>query len=77
MLPVPDHLWQGARRSPVPDTYRDIFRRSDAMARTWVDAVVDGRPCQPDLAEGARVQRLLEVAAESARTDSRLLPVEP
>ena len=77
VLPVPEHLWQGARRSPVPDTYRDIFRRSDAMARTWVDAVVDGRPCQPDLAEGARVQRLLETAAESARSDSRLLPVDP
>ncbi len=77
VLPVPEHLWQGARRSPVPDTYRDIFRRSDAMARAWVDAVVDGRPCQPDLAEGARVQRLLETAAESARCDSRLLPVDP
>jgi predicted dehydrogenase len=77
VLPVPEHLWQGARRSPVPDTYRDIFRRSDSMARTWVDAVVDGRPCQPDLAEGARVQRLLETAAESARSDSRVLPVVP
>jgi hypothetical protein len=47
------------------------------MARTWVDAVVDGRPCQPDLAEGARVQRLIETAAESARSDSRLIPVQP
>jgi predicted dehydrogenase len=77
VLPVPDHLWQGARRSPVHDTYRDVFRRTDAMARTWVDAAADGRPCQPDLAEGARVQRLVELAAESARSDSRLLPVDP
>ena len=75
--PSPSTSGRAHGASPVPDTYRDIFRRSDAMARTWVDAVVDGRPCQPDLAEGARVQRLLETAAESARADSRLLPVEP
>jgi predicted dehydrogenase len=77
VLPVPDHLWDGARRNPVHDTYRDVFRRGDAMTRTWVDAVADGRPCQPDLAEGARVQLLLEAATESARSDSRLIPVAP
>ena len=77
VLPVPDHLWQGARRSTVHDTYRDVFRRGDSMTRSWVDAAVEGRPCQPDLAEGARVQRLVELAAESAHADGRLLPAVP
>ena len=67
LLPVPEELWQGARRSPVHDTYRDVFRQGDTMARAWVSAVAAGRLCQPDLAEGARVQQLLDAAARQCR----------
>jgi hypothetical protein len=75
VLPVPDRFWQGARRSPVHDTYRDVFRKGDSMARSWVDAVADRRPCQPDFAEGARVQALVEAAIASAASDGRLIDV--
>jgi predicted dehydrogenase len=47
------------------------------MIGDWVDAVRDGRqldgPLVPDLAEGARVQYLLELATQSAAGDGRLL----
>ncbi|HET9600320.1 MAG TPA: Gfo/Idh/MocA family oxidoreductase [Acidimicrobiales bacterium] len=77
VLPVPDELWQGARRSSVHDTYRDVFRAGDSMTRAWVDAAADGRPCQPDLAEGARVQALVEAATASAASDGRQIAVDP
>jgi predicted dehydrogenase len=47
------------------------------MARAWVSAVAAGRPCQPDLAEGARIQRLLDAAAASAAEGGGLIDVAP
>ena len=74
---ISDASWQGAPRNTVHDTYRHIFRHTDAMTRGWVRAIVDRTPIQPDLAAGARVQRLLEIALESAASDGRQLPVPP
>jgi predicted dehydrogenase len=74
---VPEELWYGARRSPVHDTYRDVFRHGDTMARSWASAVAAGRRCQPDLAEGARVQQLLDAATRSAAQGGGLVDVAP
>ncbi len=57
----------------VHDTYRRVFREDHRMIGEWVDAVRDGRTVEPDLAEGARVQHLLDLAARSASGDGRLL----
>jgi predicted dehydrogenase len=77
VLEIPDDIWGGARRDRVHDTYRDVFRVNRSMIGDWIDAVRDGRPVAgplvPDLAEGARVQHLLELAAQSAAGDGRLL----
>ncbi len=73
MLPIPDDIWGGARRDRVHDTYRDVFRVNRAMIGDWIDAIRDRRPCEPDLAEGARVQRLVDLAQQSAAVDGRLL----
>ncbi|MEM9561840.1 MAG: Gfo/Idh/MocA family oxidoreductase [Actinomycetota bacterium] len=66
VLPIPDELWGDLRRSPVSDTYRDVFRTTSAMTRGWIDAVADGQPIQPDLDEGLAVQRVLDAAVASA-----------
>lgn len=76
-LPIPDDIWAGARRDHVHDTYKDVFRSSGAMVGDFVDAVRDGRPCDPDFDEGARVQHLLALALQSASLDGRLLPAAP
>lgn len=73
-LPIPDEHWRGARRDRVHNTYRDVFRSSGAMVGDFLTAVSDGHLCDVDFAEGARVQRLLELAGESASSDGRLLP---
>ncbi len=77
VMEIPDQVWGEARRDRVHDTYRDVFRVDRRMIGEWVDAVLDGRPVDgplaPDLAEGARVQQLLELAARSAAGDGRLL----
>ncbi|MGI9613532.1 MAG: hypothetical protein ACR2QO_11515, partial [Acidimicrobiales bacterium] len=74
MLPIPDEHWRGARQDRVHNTYRDTFRSSGAMVGDFLTAVRDGTSCEPDFAEGARVQQLLELADESASLDGRLLP---
>ncbi len=68
-LVIADSAWSGAPRSPVHDTYRYIFRRTEAMTRQWVTAIRDGRQVEPDFATGARVQELVAAAITSAATD--------
>lgn len=55
-LPIPDALWNGARRDTVHNTYRDVLRQQDNMAREFITAIVEDKPVYPDFAEGARVQ---------------------
>lgn len=70
-LPIPDEIWNGAPRDSVHDTYRHIFRRTDAMTRGWVDAVAAGTAIVPDFAEGLAVQRVLDAALASAEDGGR------
>lgn len=81
VMEIPDDVWGDARRDRVHDTYRDVFRVDRRMVGDWIDAVRDGRaldgPLAPDLAEGARVQQLLELAARSAAGDGRMLDARP
>jgi predicted dehydrogenase len=62
-------VWSGAPRDSVHDTYRHIFRRTEAMTRQWATAIADGRQLEPDFATGARVQELVAAAITSAATD--------
>lgn len=67
-LPVPDSVWQGARHDTVKDTYHDIFRDQDHMTREFITACAEGKQCQPDFREGARIQQLIEAAVASAKS---------
>lgn len=71
-LPIPDDIWGGLRRDSVHDTYRDVFRTTDAMARGWVKAVDRGHLIQPDLSAGAAVQELLDAAQVSSEHGTRV-----
>jgi len=68
VLPIPDDIWEGVRRDDVHDTYRDVFRRTEAMTRGWVTAVAEGRHVRPDFSDGLAVQRVIDAAAASAAT---------
>lgn len=72
---IPDEFWGGARRERVIDTYHDVFRSGDAMTRAWLDAVLEGRAIEPDLAEGARVQTLIDAAVASAASGGGFVDV--
>jgi predicted dehydrogenase len=66
-LPVPEDLWPGGGpRERVDDTLRAVFSTTDAMARGWVAGIAAGRPVEPDLAVGARIQELTDAALASA-----------
>ncbi len=71
-LPIPDDIWGGLRRESVHDTYRDVFRTTDAMARGWVKAVANDQPIEPDLATGATIQHLLDASLESSEHGRRI-----
>jgi hypothetical protein len=74
-LHIAEESWQGVRRDTVHETYRDVFRSTDAMTRGWVDAIVAGEAIEPSLVVGARVQALVDAAMESAANDGRQIPV--
>jgi len=58
-------IWNGLRTGTVHDTYRDVFRTTEAMTRGWVTAVAEGRAGEPDIAHGALVQRICDAALSS------------
>ncbi len=67
-LPIPDEIWNGVRRDTVHNTYRDVFRDTDAMTRGWITAIVEQRQIEPGFTEGHAVQRVIDAAAKSAAT---------
>lgn len=67
-LPIPEAIWQGARHDTVHNTYRDVFRTQETMARQWVSAIARGEPVRPDFADGAAIQRLMDAAKVSHAT---------
>ena len=69
------HIWNGLRTGTVHDTYRDVFRTTEAMTRGWLTAVATGTACEPDIAHGALVQRITDAAVASAARGGTLLPV--
>jgi predicted dehydrogenase len=71
-LPIPDHIWGNARRDHVPDTYKDIFRDHDFMARGFISAIANDTPVEPAFRDGARIQRYLEAALLSAKQGRRV-----
>ena len=68
LLPIPDDIWNGVRRDNVHDTYRDIFRGTDAMTRGWITAITEQRHVRPDFSDGLAVQRVVDAALDSAAT---------
>lgn len=71
-LPIPDDIWGGVRRTPVVDTYKDVFRTTDAMTRGWALAIRDGGRVQPDMQEGFAVQEVVEAALLSSAEGRRV-----
>jgi predicted dehydrogenase len=67
-LPLPDDVWGGARRDTVHNTYRDVFRTQETMARRWVTAIARGEHVRPDFADGAIIQRVMDAIQLSHAT---------
>ena len=72
-LPIPDDIWGTARRDFVPDTYKDVFREHDFMARGFVSAIANDTFVEPSFREGARIQRYLQAALVSAQEGRRVV----
>jgi predicted dehydrogenase len=77
LMPIPDDIWSGVRRDSVHDTYRDVFRGTDAMTRGWITAITEHRHVRPDFADGLAVQRVVDAAVASADAEGVHVPVKP
>jgi len=75
VLPIPDDIWGGVRRDTVHNTYRDVFRTTDAMARGWITAISERRAAEPSFAEGLAVQRVIDAAVSSASQNSTAVTI--
>ena len=75
-LPIPDRIFDGARRDVVADTYKDTFRDHDVMARGFVTAIATGTPASPEFRDGLAVQRVVDAASRSAREGRRVTIAE-
>ena len=73
-LPIPDRLFASARRDTVGNTYKDVFRQADNMARGFVTAIAGRTPAAPDFRDGLAVQRVLDASCRSAR-EGRRVPI--
>ena len=71
-LPIPEHIWGGARRDTVHNTYRDMFRSQDFMIRDFINGIINDADVSPNFQHGARIQRLLSAAAQSHETGRRV-----
>lgn len=74
-LPIPAELLEGLRTDTVHNTYRDVFRGRDVMARGFVTAIATGGAATPSFRDGWTVQRIVDAAARSAR-DGRRVTIE-
>jgi len=66
LLPFPEDLVGNVRMDTVHNTYRDIFRTTEAMTRAWVSAIANGGTCEPTFADGLAVQRVVDAATASS-----------
>ena len=75
-LPIPDDIWGDVRRDDVHDTYRDVFRSTDVLARGWITAILHGEQVEPGFDDGAAVQRVVAACQRSATEARRVLVAE-
>jgi predicted dehydrogenase len=61
-LPIPDHL-----RGGLPEFDHFLTLPTALLIRDWVRAIRTGTPAAPTLADGAKVQELLDAAARSSQ----------
>jgi predicted dehydrogenase len=72
-LPIPDDIWGAVRRGAVHDTYRDVFRTTDVLARGWVAAIAAGEcTVEPSFDDGAAAQRVVAACQRSAAEARRV-----
>ncbi len=72
---IPDEIWGNVRRDTVHNTYRDIFRENDYMARGWVSDILNDTVPSPSFADGAYVQRVM-MACQLSATENRRVSVD-
>lgn len=71
-LPIPDDFWGHVRRDTVHNTYRDVFREQDYMARGWVNDILKDEDSSPSFADAAYVQRIIAACQLSAKEERRV-----
>ena len=72
-LPIPDNIWGNVRRDTVHNTYRDVFREQDFMARGWINDILNDTVSSPSFADAVYIQRIIAACQLSAKEDRRVM----
>ncbi|MEM9952811.1 MAG: Gfo/Idh/MocA family oxidoreductase [Chloroflexota bacterium] len=72
LLPIPDDIWGNARRDTVHNTYRDVFREQDHMARGWINDILGDTASSPSFADATYVQCVITACQLSASENRRV-----
>ena len=71
-IPIPDEIWGKVRRDTVHNTYRDIFRQQDYMARGWINDILNDTEPSPSFADAAYIQRVISACLLSTKENRRI-----
>ena len=71
-LPIPDEIWGKARRDTVHNTYKDVFREHDFMARGWITNIIEDTTPEPTFAEALHVQKVIAACQLSDAENRRV-----
>lgn len=74
-LEIPQLMHNGQKRTDIQQMYKETFRQHGKMTGEFIEAIRTQGSCRPDLAEGARVQRVLDAALLSS-TEGRRVAIE-
>ncbi|MEM6283297.1 MAG: Gfo/Idh/MocA family oxidoreductase [Chloroflexota bacterium] len=74
-LPIPEEIWGNVRRDTVHNTYRDVFRENDYMARGWINDILNDTVSSPSFADGTYIQRMI-VACQLSATEGRRVSMD-
>ena len=69
---IPDEFLEDIRMDNVHDTYRDVFRYKDNMAREFISAVFNLEQIEPSFDHGKTIQKYIEAALKSHELGSRV-----
>ena len=71
-IDIPELMREGKPKKDIQQMYKETFRSRGRMTGEFIEAVASGTLCKPTFEDGAEVQRILDAALLSAKTNRKV-----